>query len=205
MEEFAKDVMLIFANCRQFNPPTTDPTVCADIVEKAFKKEWAKAMEKKLSASEKRSIIAVMNKLQNDNKYVPSDSIDITENTYIVSFSWLVFLHPVDPVALGILDYHEVIPKKDARDLLTIRNKLDADKYDSLEAWEADMDLMTNNAVKYNGAESLVGQVAFALHAKVREEATRLRGMTQQNRKRPNTLDSKSPSVQPSLKKQKIK
>lgn len=67
MEEFAKDVELIFANCRAFNPPTTPPTVCADVVEKAFKKEWVKAMEKKLSASEKRSLVSVMNKLQGDN------------------------------------------------------------------------------------------------------------------------------------------
>ena len=63
MEEFAKDVYLVFANCRQFNPPTTYPVNCADIVERAFKKEWVKAMEKRLAYNEKRSLVGLMNKL----------------------------------------------------------------------------------------------------------------------------------------------
>lgn len=63
MEEFAKDVHLVFANCRQFNPPTTYPVNCADIVERAFKKEWVKAMEKRLAYNEKRSLVGLMNKL----------------------------------------------------------------------------------------------------------------------------------------------
>ena len=70
MEDFARDVELVFANCRKFNPPTTAPTVCADVVEKVFKKEWMKAMEKRLTPAEKRSLTAVMNKLQHDPLYV---------------------------------------------------------------------------------------------------------------------------------------
>lgn len=66
MEQFADDMELIFANCRQFNPPMTDPTVCADIIEKVFRKDWAKAMEKKLSFQEKRSLMSITTKLQND-------------------------------------------------------------------------------------------------------------------------------------------
>lgn len=66
MEEFAKDVELVFANCRQFNPPTTYPVNCADAVERAFKKEWAKATEKKLAYNEKRSLLGIVNKLLTD-------------------------------------------------------------------------------------------------------------------------------------------
>ena len=40
MEDVKKDVELVFANCRQFNPPATFPVDCADAVEKVFKK-WA--------------------------------------------------------------------------------------------------------------------------------------------------------------------
>ena len=86
---------------------------------------------------------------------------------------------------LCIPDYHNVIPRKDARDLRTIRSKLESDKYDSLTAWEADMDLMARNAITYNGAESDVGQVAIKMQAKIREEMTRLRGLGQHNKKRP--------------------
>lgn len=66
MEEFAKDVGLIFANCRQFNPPTTYPVNCADIVEKAWTPLWIKAMQKKLQPSEKKSLQSLMNKLVAD-------------------------------------------------------------------------------------------------------------------------------------------
>ncbi|KAG6333744.1 hypothetical protein ID866_5345, partial [Astraeus odoratus] len=150
MEEFAKDADLVFSNCRQFNPPTTYPVNCADAVEKVFKREWTKALEKKLSWAEKRSLQGLMTSLAKDE----------------ISF---VFREPVDPVLLGIPTYFQVIPKKDARDLRTIRQKLDSDKYDSIEAFEADFELMIRNAVTFNGAESEVGQIAFLVQDKFRD------------------------------------
>lgn len=98
-----------------------------------------------------------------------------------------MFWEPVDPIALGIPTYHEVIPKKDARDLRTIRENLDADKYESVDAWEAEMDLMVNNAIKFNSLESEVGQAAVKLQTRVRESLSTLRvsgGSTQQGKKR---------------------
>lgn len=70
MEDFAKDVELIFRNCRTFNPPTTYPVTCADAVERVWKKEWAKAMERKLAWNEKRSLQSLMNKLVADPMWV---------------------------------------------------------------------------------------------------------------------------------------
>ena len=60
MGDFAKDVELVFSNCRQFNPPETYPVTCADVVERVFKKEWPKAIERKLSWVEKRGLQGVM-------------------------------------------------------------------------------------------------------------------------------------------------
>lgn len=80
-----------------------------------------------------------------------------------------VFREPVDPVLLQIPTYHDVIPRKNARDLRTIRQKLDADKYDTVEAFEADLDLMINNAVLFNGADSEVGLIAVDVRNKYRE------------------------------------
>ncbi|KAI0937072.1 hypothetical protein AcV5_005059 [Taiwanofungus camphoratus] len=159
MEDFAQDVELIFRNCRTFNPPTTYPVTCADTVERVFKKEWARAMEKKLAWNEKRSLQGIMTKLVADQ----------------VSF---VFREPVDPVALCIPTYHDVIPRKDARDLRTIRQKLDTDKYESIEAWEADMELMFNNAILFNGADSEVGQIAVLVRNKYREMLSNLKSTT---------------------------
>ena len=70
MDEFAKDVELIFANCRQFNPPTTYPVNCVDAREKVWRGLWAKAMQKKLQPSEKKSLQGLMNKLVADPMYV---------------------------------------------------------------------------------------------------------------------------------------
>ena len=64
------------------------------------------------------------------------------------------------PVLLQIPTYFDVIPKKDARDLSTIKQKLDGDKYDSVDGLRADIDLMIHNAVLFNGADSEVGQIA---------------------------------------------
>jgi transcription initiation factor TFIID subunit 2 len=63
MEDFKKDVELIFSNCRQFNPSATFPVICADVVEKGFKKEWPKALERKLSWTEKRGLQGLVSTL----------------------------------------------------------------------------------------------------------------------------------------------
>lgn len=165
MEEFKADVELVFSNCRQFNPPGTSPTIIVAVVEKVFKKEWPKAMERKLSWTEKRGLQAVLTTLSKDPSSVKPSIIFRLTNLW---FRCWIFQNPVDPVALGIPTYFEVIPKKDARDLKTIRQKLDTDKYDSVEGFEADVELMFHNAVKFNGIDSEVGAVAISLRDQFR-------------------------------------
>ncbi|KAF8640825.1 hypothetical protein AX17_000474 [Amanita inopinata Kibby_2008] len=150
MESFKKDIELIFSNCRKFNPPGTFPVTCAEAVEKVFKKEWPKIVDRKLSWSEKRGLQGVMTNLVKD------------------PISW-VFREPVDPVAFGIPTYFDVIPRKDARDLRTIRQKLDNEKYDTMEDFEADIELMIQNAIKFNGADSEVGSIATSLKERFNE------------------------------------
>ena len=82
--------------------------------------------------------------------------------------SW-IFRDPVDPVLLGIPTYFDVIPRKDARDLKTIRQKLDLDKYGSVEVFEADIDLMIHNAITFNGVDSDVGKIAVTFRNRVKE------------------------------------
>ena len=50
------------------------------------------------------------------------------------------------------------------------------DKYDSVESFEADLDLMIDNAITFNGADSEVGQVAMVLRDKYRDLLSSLRG-----------------------------
>ena len=61
---------------------------------------------------------------------------------------------------MGIPTYFDIIPKKDARDLRLIRQKLDTDKYKLVNGFEAEIDLMIRNAIIFNGAESEVGAIA---------------------------------------------
>jgi len=150
MEEFTRDVELVFSNCRLFNPATTYPVQCVDVLERVFKKEWVRIAEKKMSWSEKRSLQSLMTAAVKDP----------------LSF---VFREPVDPIALGIPQYYDIIPRKDARDLKTIRQKLDTDKYETPEGWEADIDLMIRNAIHFNGEESEVGQIAVAFGNRIKE------------------------------------
>lgn len=70
MEQFARDMILIFNNCRQFNPPGTDPVLQAEILENAFRKEWSKAMQKRMELTEKRSLQSILVKLRAEEWYV---------------------------------------------------------------------------------------------------------------------------------------
>jgi transcription initiation factor TFIID subunit 2 len=72
-------------------------------------------------------------------------------------------------VLLGIPTYFDVIPRKDARDLRTIRQKLDSDKYDTVESFEADLELMIQNAIKFNGRDSEVGDIAAKVQSRIQE------------------------------------
>ena len=75
----------------------------------------------------------------------------------------------MDPDLLGIPTYFKIIPKEKARDLRTIQQKLDADKYDTVQAFEADLDLMICNAIVFNGADSEVGAFTVKLQNRYRE------------------------------------
>ena len=162
MEDFKDDVMLVFRNCRQFNPAGTFPYICADNVEAAFIKEWTRAMERRLEWGEKRNLQGVLSQLMKEDMWVTTPFLLVPPLT-ACPFSSFVFRVPVDPVLLQIPTYFDVIPKKDARDLSTIKQKLDADKYDSADGLKADIDLMINNAIVFNGPDSEVGQIAMVV------------------------------------------
>lgn len=75
----------------------------------------------------------------------------------------------MDPVALNIPHYHDIIPKQNARDLTLIKRKLENDKYDSAQALETDFDLMIQNAHTFNGADSEVGMMASTVQTAFRD------------------------------------
>jgi transcription initiation factor TFIID subunit 2 len=56
-----------------------------------------------------------------------------------------------------------MIPKEQTRDLQTIRQKILNDEYATVDDVEADLLLMVNNAITFNGAQSEVGASAYAM------------------------------------------
>jgi bromodomain-containing factor 1 len=67
------------------------------------------------------------------------------------------FLIPVDPVALGIPDYPNII--KNPMDLSTISKKLEGNEYSSASEFAADVRLMLNNCFTFNAADSQVAKM----------------------------------------------
>ena len=71
------------------------------------------------------------------------------------------FSQPVDPVKYNLPDYFEVI--KRPMDLGTIKQKVDKAEYDDLDVFNADVRLVFENAILYNGEKSDVGGMAKTL------------------------------------------
>jgi hypothetical protein len=63
------------------------------------------------------------------------------ESTLFI-FSAVIFHEAVDPVKLNIPHYFDVIPRENARDLSLIKAKLNANRYETVEDFEADVYLM---------------------------------------------------------------
>ena len=61
------------------------------------------------------------------------------------------FLEPLDPVALGLEGYTDIV--KQPMDLKTVGAKNDGGEYAGKDALKADVELMFNNAAAYNGAD----------------------------------------------------
>ena len=90
----------------------------------------------------------------------------------VCSYKW--FREPVD---LNILpDYITKVPKKDMRDLGTIKAKLGQGGYESpLDGIVADVAQLARNAHKYNGSHDLVAILATQLEERVNTEIASLR------------------------------
>lgn len=151
MGDFASDMRLMFANCRQFNPPGTMPALMEQAVSRVWRREWSRVMVRKLEYAHKRSLQSMMGRL----KQHPTGAL---------------FLYAVDPVALGIPTYFDVIPKENARDLSLISQKLRADQYDSIDALDADIQLMLHNCYTFNAGDERVCELARAFEKVYKQE-----------------------------------
>lgn len=76
--------------------------------------------------------------------------------------SWplcLPFVNMVDPELDGAPDYFDVI--KNPMALSIVKKKLEENKYKKISAWKDDVNLIWDNAIKYNGDETLFALMAL--------------------------------------------
>ena len=93
----------------------------------------------------------------------------------LVSDSAQPFNVPVSELAVQVPAYYTVIPPHQGRDFRMIKKKLEADQYQSIEALEADVDLMIHNCYTFNGTESHVSVSARDIHEKFRQGVKRIK------------------------------
>ena len=75
-------------------------------------------------------------------------------------FGW-VFRDRVDPEALGLPDYFEVVKKPMHLEL--VKTNLEDNLYNDLESFQKDCSLVFENSILYNGESSEVGQLALTM------------------------------------------
>lgn len=75
----------------------------------------------------------------------------------------LSFLHPVDPVALNIPHYHNVITRP--MDLTTMETKLKSGQYGAVQDFVDDFNLIIGNTRTFNGNDHPVTQAGLAMEA----------------------------------------
>lgn len=81
----------------------------------------------------------------------------------------------VAELARQVPTYHDFIPVENGRDLVMIKRKLETDQYNSIDALEADFDLMIGNCYAFNGMESQVSYSARELSDKFKLGLKRIR------------------------------
>lgn len=106
----------------------------------------------------------IMRHLESLNKRIRLSSRTVTHKCMPVAqaliddqFGW-VFHDPVDPVALGLPDYFEVV--KNPMHLALVKKKLESAVYADMELFARDVRLVFENAILYNGESSEVGELA---------------------------------------------
>ncbi|GAA5878689.1 hypothetical protein JCM8547_002132 [Rhodosporidiobolus lusitaniae] len=167
------DFDLIVSNCERFNTPNTEPIWHAHILQRAWRTEWEKAS--KLSYNTKRSLSSFLKKLCDEGVAVP-------------------FIMPISELVQLVPNYYNFINPDDARDLLMIRRNLEKDVYLTIEALEADFDLMVNNCYRFNGMESQVSYSAKELSEKFKKGILRIKQDAQKQNKRAGSSVGGGPS-----------
>ncbi|CAM9209877.1 unnamed protein product [Ascophyllum nodosum] len=93
-------------------------------------------------------------------------------NTFLNRPDTLAFRSPVDPKAMNIPDYFQIVKKP--MDLGTVKAKLEDGKYDGVEEVARDIRLIWSNCILYNSSGSEFGVLAAGLAKKFEERYSKI-------------------------------
>lgn len=93
---------------------------------------------------------------------------------------------PVDPIKLNIPTYFNIITQP--MDLSTIEGKLKKNQYNTVAEIVADVDLMTDNAAKFNGPDHVVAQEGQRLRALFAKQLEKLPSPDEVEEKKPKKI-----------------
>ena len=79
-------------------------------------------------------------------------------NEMIIHPCCSLFLDAVDPIKDGVPHYYKII--KNPQDLTSIKKRLINNEYKNIKDWKKDMDLIWYNCIKFNGRDTIIGELA---------------------------------------------
>jgi len=147
LEHFVNEVRLVWKNAFIFNAPDSLYFKAAKTLSDVFEKR-VEELEKEAEAVNAPDVGSM-----------ERCSILLADMRANPLSEW--FRDPVDHVALGLLDYPQVVSQP--MDLGSIHKKMERAQYMSTEDYAHDVRLVWQNAITYNSAHSMFGVVASIL------------------------------------------
>ncbi|KAI9333474.1 hypothetical protein BDR26DRAFT_868415 [Obelidium mucronatum] len=149
VEMVLADIQLVLDNCYLFNPPTNNVHTLATHIDKLLEgripKIWP-ALRWRNTAPDDGSDSAITEAELKDCKFLIK--------TIKLHHSAWPFLAPVDPIALGIPTYFDVV--KTPMDFGTIGMKVESHQYENVKSFISDLQLVFDNCYLFNPPEHAV-------------------------------------------------
>ncbi|KAJ1993018.1 hypothetical protein EDC05_002459 [Coemansia umbellata] len=144
-EEFCHDVCLVLSNCFLFNKPGTYVHTQGETLNRIFKSVW----KQHTGVDDPEDVM----ELQQPYEEIPMGDKEVERARSVINklkrddSAW-PFLKPVDPVALGVPTYFDIV--KNPMDLSTVQKKLGKKAYKWVADFAADIQLIVDDCFLFN-------------------------------------------------------
>ncbi|KAJ2454223.1 hypothetical protein EV183_001708 [Coemansia sp. RSA 2336] len=154
-QDFYDDVKLVFSNCFLFNPPDSMVYKHACALQDFFDVVWKQQTKDGDADGSSLPPDLLMNEVALDRAKSIINKLKLDEHLW-------PFILPVDPVALGIPVYFDIV--KNPMDFSTILKKLDKKVYKYVSEFVADIQLIVDDCFLFNLPDTPVHECGKKLH-----------------------------------------